>query len=114
MALRTFLIDLVEARLPKEFGFPDLGVDGEVLFNMMVKASIWEEDIILDLRSWFCKQNNFAQGDEILDQFWTFRNFCWDIINKQDKEGMPVWFGKLHSTRLLDQQFGVIQIQLPE
>lgn len=113
MALETFLIDLVEARLPKEFGFPDLGVDGEVLFNMMVKASIWEEDIILDLRSWFCEQNNFAQGDEILDQFWEFRKFCWNVIAKQDI-GVPVRFGKLYSTRLLDQQFGVFQIQVPE
>jgi len=113
MALKTFLIDLVEARLPQEFGFPDLGVDGEVLFNMMVKASIWEEDIIFDLRSWLCDQNYFSQGDQILDQFWTFRIFIWDVIKHQNK-GMPINFGKLDSTQILDNQFGIINIKLPE
>jgi len=112
MALKTFLIDLVEAQLPREFGFPDLGVDGEVLFNMMVKASIWEEDIIFNLRSELCKQNNFYQANQILDQFWEFRKFLNRIINIHD--GMPVHFGTLYSTEILDKQFGVIQFKLPE
>lgn len=113
MALKTFLIDLVEAQLPKEFGFPDLGVDGEVLFNMMVKASIWNEDIILDLRSLLCKQNHFYQGDQVLDQFWDLRNYIWKVIKYHD-DGMPCFYGKLHSTQILDKQFGIIQFNLPE
>lgn len=113
MAMKTFLIDLVEAKLPQEFGFPDLGVDGEVLFNMMVKASVYDEDIILDLRSWLCAQNHHYQGDLILDQFWELRKFISDVIKHQDK-GMPVYFGALFSTELFDSQFAIIKFTIPE
>lgn len=113
MTIKTFLIDLVEAKLPTEFGFPELGVDREVLFNMLVKASIWEEDIIFNLRDMFCKQNNFYQGDRLLDQFWEFRKFVSDVIKYQDK-GLPVYYGVLLSAKLDDSHFGCIKIYLPE
>jgi len=110
MTVRTFLIDLADAQLPIGFGFPDLGVDNTVLFNAMVKAAIWDEDIIYDMRAWFNQCGYYYQGDSLIDQYHGLRTLLRDVMKHQDSP-IPSFYGRLLSTELLDHRFAVINIQ---
>lgn len=110
MTVKTFLIDLVDAQLPKGFGFPDLGVDNTVLFNMMVKAAIWDEDVIYDLRTWFDDHGYCYQADSIIAQYCDLKILLRDVMKHQDSR-IPSTYGYLVSTELLDHRFAVINIR---
>lgn len=110
MTVKTFLIDLVDAQLPKGFGFPDLGVDNTVLFNAMVKAAIWDEDVIYDLRGWFNEHGYYYQGDSLLNQYFGLKTLLRAVMMHQDSH-IPSRYSCLLSTELLDHRFAVINIQ---